>query len=135
MKTIPTISKYMTTCPVSVSSDLKLSEAMGTMKKNNIRHLPVIDKDQIVGLITDRDALLVESFQQADPGKITVKDVMQKDVYYVTPDAPIDAVAREMAVHKYGSAVVVSNDKVVGIFTTVDAMNVISDIISHTLHN
>jgi acetoin utilization protein AcuB len=43
-------------------------------------------------------------------------------VYCVSPDAPLVEVAREMAEHKYGSAVVVEGPKVVGVFTTTDAL-------------
>jgi acetoin utilization protein AcuB len=56
---------------------------------------------------------------------------MSQDVYAVTPDAPLDDVVAEMARRKYGSAVVVDHDQVVGIFTTVDVCQAFADML-HT---
>jgi CBS domain-containing protein len=47
---------------------------------------------------------------------------MSRDPYTTTPSAPLEEVARDMADRKYGSAVVVDHGKVVGLFTTVDAL-------------
>ena len=45
---------------------------------------------------------------------------MSTEVYSVSPDAPLDEVVEAMAKHKYGCAVVMQNNHVVGVFTTVD---------------
>jgi CBS domain-containing protein len=55
---------------------------------------------------------------------------MTVEVYAVGLDDPIDAVAERMAAHKRGCAVVVNRrDTVEGIFTTVDAMQVLADVL------
>ena len=49
------------------------------------------------------------------------------------PDAPVDEVVREMAGHKYGSAVVVDNGHVVGVFTAIDAMTAFAELLETRL--
>jgi acetoin utilization protein AcuB len=56
-----------------------------------------------------------------DITKLVVGDAMTEHPYTVSPDAPLDEVVDTMAANKYGSAVIMQNEKVVGIFTTVDA--------------
>lgn len=47
-----------------------------------------------------------------DPTKEKVEDAMSTVVYSVSPDAPLDEVVATMAEHKYGSAVVMQNDRI-----------------------
>jgi acetoin utilization protein AcuB len=119
-KSIPTVQKYMTTSPHTVGSDQTLAHAHKLLKELEVRHLPVLRGGELVGMITERDLALVETLRDVDPSVILVEDAMSQGVYTVSPDAPIDEVVTEMASKKYGSAVVMQNHKVVGIFTTVD---------------
>ena len=55
---------------------------------------------------------------------------MTVDVYTVTSDDPVDVVVEKMATHKYGSAVVMDpRGGVEGIFTTVDALQVLGEVL------
>jgi acetoin utilization protein AcuB len=47
----------------------------------------------------------------------------------VRPDTPVDEVAREMADRRYGCAVVIEGGKVVGVFTTTDALRALSELL------
>jgi acetoin utilization protein AcuB len=60
---------------------------------------------------------------------------MAQTVYSVAPDAPLEEVVAEMGERKYGSAVVMENNKVVGIFTTVDVCRAFAKILQHGLTN
>lgn len=128
-KSIPSVRKYMTTCPLSVAPEQHLADASRLMKENHIRHLPVLDQDALVGLISDRDINLIETMKGVDPTKITVEMAMSQEVFTVSPDDLLDEVAATMASRKYGSAVVMSNEKVVGMFTTVDALTALSELL------
>lgn len=130
-KPIPSIQKYMTTTPHSIGVDQTLARAHQAMRDNAIRHLPVLSGGRLVGILTDRDLGLVESLKDVDPAQVTVEDAMSTSVYAVAPDAPLDEVASTMAEHRYGSAIVMQNDKVVGIFTTVDACRALAELL-HT---
>ncbi|HEY1532804.1 MAG TPA: CBS domain-containing protein, partial [Polyangiaceae bacterium] len=120
-KPIPSVQKYMTTSPHTIGEDQPMALAHRMMREHHVRHLPVLREAKIVGLISDRDLNMVESLQDVDPRKVLVSEAMSQDPYVVSPDAPLDEVVSMMAEKKYGSAVVTQHDKVVGIFTTVDA--------------
>jgi len=119
-KSIPSVQKYMTASPHSVGVDQTLAMAHEVMRARGIRHLPVLDGGKLVGVVSDRDLHMIESLSGVDVHKVTVAEAMSTSVYAVEPETALDAVASTMAAHKYGCAVVIQNQKVVGIFTTVD---------------
>lgn len=132
-KPIPTIQKYMTTTPHSIGVEQPLSRAHTMMREHGIRHLPVLHGGKLMGILTDRDLRLVESLAGVDPTKVTVEDAMSTFVYAVSPETPLDEVVGTMGEAKYGSAVVMQNDKVVGIFTTVDACRAFAELLQTRL--
>lgn len=132
-KAIPTIQKYMTTSPHSIGSDQTLAKADEMMKAQGIRHLPVLSGGHIVGMLTDRDLHLIESMEGVDPRKVKVDDAMATNVYAIPPETPLDEVVATMGDKKYGSAVVLQNGKVVGIFTTVDLCRAFAELLNTRL--
>jgi acetoin utilization protein AcuB len=133
VKAIPTISKYMSTSPHSIGPAQSLATAHKLFRDHEIRHLPVLDGGRLVGLLTTRDVTLVESFESLDTNATKVEDVMATSVYTTSPDAALDEVCDHMAQHKYGSAVVVQNNHVVGIFTTVDICRATAELLRSRL--
>jgi acetoin utilization protein AcuB len=133
MKSIPAVQKYMTTSPHTIGSDQPVDKAMELMKKYKIRHLPVLDAGKLVGVVTDRDLKFYLSFAGTDPASDKVAELVDPEVFQVTPASSIDEVAAEMAERKLGSAIVMDNKKVVGIFTTVDALRALSEVFSTRL--
>lgn len=134
MKAIPKVDKYMTTSPHTIGVDQPLSQAHVMMHKYKIRHLPVLQAGKLVGVLTDRDLHLVETLKDVDPGKVTVEDAMTPGPYCISPGAPLDEVAAEMAEHKYGCAVVLDNNHVVGVLTTVDLARVLAETLRQRHH-
>lgn len=128
-KGIPTIQRYMTTSPLSVRPQETLAAAHSVMKDNDIRHLPVLDDQRLVGIITERDLALASSLEGVDPTKEVVRAAMNSKVFSVAPESPLDEVAAEMAAGKFGSAVVVQNHRVVGVVTTVDICRALSELL------
>lgn len=135
MKAMPRVDKFMTTSPHTIGLDQPLSQAHAMMHKHKIRHLPVLNGGQLVGVLTDRDLHLVETLRDVDPDKVTVEDAMTPSPYSVTPHAALDEVAAEMAEHKYGCAVVIDNTHVVGVLTTVDLARVLTDVLRQRYHD
>ncbi len=132
-KAIPKIQKFMTTVPICINRTDTVAAAHKVMREHDIRHLPVVDEDKLVGIVTQRDLHLIETLRDVDATKVTVDDAMTTNPYTVDPDAELDEVVAEMAEQKYGSAVVVQNHKVVGVFTTVDAMRAFSELLKSRL--
>ncbi len=123
----------MSTSPHSIGEDQSLRSAHEILNKHSIRHLPVLKGGKLVGMVTQRDLAVVESMKDVDPEKVMVSDVMSTDVYTVSPEAVLSEVTAEMASKKYGSAVVIDNHKVVGIFTTVDACQALTELLESRL--
>jgi len=130
-KAIPAVQKYMTTSPHTIGEDQPMSVAHRMLREHHIRHLPVLRDAKVVGLVSDRDLHLVETLKDVDPRQVSVGEAMSQDPYVVSPDAALDEVVSTMAEKKYGSAVVVQHQKVVGIFTTVDACRAFAELL-HT---
>lgn len=134
-KAIPSIYSFMTTCPHTIGHEQNIESATDLMREHKIRHLPVLKGGVLSGIISDRDIKLCLDFVGADESKIKVGDVCSEDVYTVAPQSPLDEVAKEMARKKVGSAVVLDHNKVVGIFTSVDAMNALATLLATRLHS
>jgi acetoin utilization protein AcuB len=120
---LPTVAEYMTRGPYAIEPRASLSKAVRTMRINGVRHLPVVDEGELVGIVSERDVDLTRAVAQADPADLTVEEAMTPNPYVVPPEAPLNDVARAMAKRKIGSAVVVQHERLVGVFTTTDALH------------
>jgi acetoin utilization protein AcuB len=122
-----TIADYMTTSPHSIGNDQPLAHAHQVMRDHHIRHLPVLNGGRLVGILSDRDLAFLENLRDVDAAKVRVDEAMTPSPYMVKRTSNLGQVAREMAEHRYGSAVVMDNDHVVGVFTTTDALRALAD--------
>jgi acetoin utilization protein AcuB len=123
-----TVADYMTPCPRSIRKNQTMAEAHPLMRKWKVRHLPVLERRRLVGLVSLGDLHLIETLKDVDPSQVPVEDAMTPDPYTVTPDARLPAVAREMEARKLGSALVVRNGEILGIFSTTDALRALSEL-------
>ena len=134
-KAIPQIHEYMTPTPLTIGADQMLSQAHVMMREHGIRHLPVLVGGKLAGIVSDRDLAIVETLRDVDPAKVTVEEAMSPLVYTVPPEAPLDEVAAHMAEHKLGSAVVLRGGKVAGVFTAVDGLRALAEVLhGHAKH-
>jgi acetoin utilization protein AcuB len=100
------------------------------MRTHQIRHLPVVENGKLVGIVSNRDLYLMETFPDARPEEIFIEEAMSADVYSVGLDEPLDQVVEEMAKRKLGAAVVLDGrGGVDGIFTSVDALQVLAEVL------
>lgn len=130
---MPELSRYMKPQPWTIRKDARLADAHRLMHEHGIRHLPVVERGQLVGLVSERDLHLVETLRASDPEELTVEHAMVEDVFTASADAPVDEVVEEMAHRKIGSAVALDRQgKVTGIFTTVDALQFFADVLRRT---
>lgn len=116
-----TMRDVMTSAPCTVETSVSLAQAHVLMRQHRCRHLPVLRQGALVGIVSERDLYLVETLAGANENLDQVADAMTPYVYTTTPDAKLRDVARVMAAEKYGCAVVLEGQKVVGVFTATDA--------------
>jgi acetoin utilization protein AcuB len=116
------IERYMSSVVVVIDPSQPLSEAIRLMRLHEVRHLPVVARNRITGLVSQRDVYLMQSLEPSDPSQILVSEAMTRDPYTVEPEESVDLVAREMVRRRIGSAVVAHGGKLFGLFTTTDAL-------------
>jgi acetoin utilization protein AcuB len=129
-----TVDRFMTHAPHTIGEDQPLRVAHEMMRLYGIRHLPVLQGGKLVGMLSQRDLFFIETLSAIDPEKVPVSDAMTTDTYAIGPRATLRKVAAEMADHRYGSAVVIDHDRVIGILTTVDGMRALSLLLSEQQH-
>lgn len=132
-KAVPHVSQFMTACPITVERTMTLAGAASLMKEHGIRHLPVMAGNKLLGVITERDIALACSFELVEPKKVSVYGAMAEELYTVEPDAPIDEVVATMGQRRLGSAIVLGDERILGIFTTVDVCRAFSELIGASL--
>jgi len=132
-KAIPTVMKYMTVTPHTIGFDQTIDAAHKVMNENEIRHLPVLKEGQISGVISDRDLKLALSIRGVEASKTTVEEIASSEVFLVKPESKLDEVAKMMAEKKIGSVLVVDHHRLVGIFTTTDALKALNELLGSRL--
>lgn len=127
--------------PVTISQEASFFEARKLIREEGVRHLPVVDKKgKLVGLITDRDireagpsdATLL-SVQEINYllGKLKVGGMMTsaEKLITVTPDTIIEKAVQLLHDNKIGSLPVVEGNKLVGIITETDILELFVDVV------
>lgn len=115
---------WMTARPVIVSPGDKLATVQALMREGRFRSVPVIEKDELVGMITDRDIRQ----HAGDLAQVEVRTVMTREVLTVTPQTSIRDVARLLWERKIGGMPVIDDTHVVGMVTTSDVMRAFTEI-------
>lgn len=109
-----TAKDIMTKGVVTVSPSTTVDELSSLLAKNRISGVPVVDKKKrVVGIATEADIL-------AKPGTKTVEEIMTKKVITVTPDTPVEEIAKILARKKIKRVPVVTEGKLVGIVSQAD---------------
>ena len=119
MKGIPPIKAVMTPFPHWIEIDAPLDQAREMMVRQQVRHLPVMERGRLVSVLAQKDVAPAPR-AGADSGR-TVRDVCETNAYVVGLSEPLDRVLLHMAQHHIESALVAKDDKLAGIFTVTDA--------------
>jgi acetoin utilization protein AcuB len=128
---MPVVDRYMTREPYSVSSTDSLSRVRHMLLVHSIRHLPVIDGGRLVGVISDRDLAAIEGVPGVDLARVEVARVMAAPVQ-VWGETPLDEVSELMTKRKSDCVVVQGGHGVAGIFTAMDALAALTDLLRRT---
>jgi acetoin utilization protein AcuB len=124
------VKNRMTKNPITVKPDLPIAEALEWMRREKVRHFPVVNKKgELVGIIA-RDDLLYASPSPVTSlsmweitylmSQVTVKEAMTAEVITTSEDTPLEEAARTMFDNKIGCLPVVRDGAVVGIITESD---------------
>jgi acetoin utilization protein AcuB len=128
------VKDQMTPDPICGFPDMPVTEAQKRMQEHNIRHLPILDKDEkLVGLVTQRSLMnaVPPDLGKFSPfvvnyvlAKLKVHNIMVKDVVTIGQDTPFEEAARIMADKKIGCLPVMRGEQLVGIISDNDLFNI-----------
>jgi acetoin utilization protein AcuB len=138
MATTGTVGKYdwikvvdvMTPNPITVSAEDTVGQAEELMGRNNIRQLPVVNKRELIGIISDRDirsflsSTLLSTTEDRDRALNTaVREVMTTNPIALAPDDELQDAVETLIEEKVGGIPVVDEaEGLVGIVTYVDML-------------
>lgn len=122
------VGDSMVSDPITIESNVGLLDAQEIMRAWGMRHLPVVEEEKLVGVLSDRDIYRAISLKKTND--LCVRDAMSEDPYVVQASETLAAVAKAMAEHKFGCVVIEgANKRVRGIFTTTDALYILSQLL------
>lgn len=132
------VGRRMTREVVTIEREASLRRARRIMDNTQIRHLPVVDRDRLIGLITDRDIRAAAPSSAADIAaadreefldQVKVGHVMSKKVFTATSETTIEEAALLMRQHKIGCLPVLEGSRLVGIITETDIFRVFMQVL------
>jgi CBS domain-containing protein len=129
------VQDCMTDAPIVVAPSTPLAEAYNLMFDHEIRRLPVVESDEVIGIVTLRD------LERAAPGRFedddletrlevaarTVREIMTYDPVTVSPEDTIQEAAERMLEYQISALPVVQDGHIVGIITESDIFKLIVD--------
>jgi len=132
------VGNIMSTNVVSVDEKTLIDDARKIMEAHKIRRLPVMKKDKLVGLVT-KHMLLEASPSPATSlsihelhyllAKMTVKEIMVKNPFTISPDMPAEEALQVGQEKGYGGFPVVENNRLVGMVTESDIVRIITRVL------
>lgn len=131
------VGERMTQPVVHVSPDTPIQEVLQLMKAKGIRRAPVVKAGKLVGIVSEKDLLNATPSMATSLSiwelnyllsKITVAELMTKDVITVTEETPIEEAAKIMADRKVGGVPVMAGKELTGIITETDLFRLLIEL-------
>jgi CBS domain-containing protein len=121
---------------LEVSDNLDLADDI--MRLGRIRHMPVLDRDRLVGILSQRDLFragassVLQLRREAERdwlGEVLVRSVMATRVFTISPEASIRDAVQVMIDKKVGCVPVVENDRLVGLLAESDCLRYLARVL------
>ncbi len=119
---------------ITLCEDDTLRDAINSVQRNHIRHIPIVEGKRLIGIVTDRDikratpslysGISQDKFDEMIAG-LSLGRVMTRDPVSVSPDMSIKAAVQMMIGKKYGALPVVEGGELVGIITDIDFLRIL----------
>jgi acetoin utilization protein AcuB len=133
-----TAGELMTGNPATVTPQTTVAEARDLMRELDVRHLPVVDGEALIGMVSDRDVgnfdaarLLSEEGADALRRRLTVPiiQIMSTDVVAAEPDTEMSELIAMLLEHKVGALPVILSGtrQIVGIVSYIDVLRAVGD--------
>jgi CBS domain-containing protein len=132
MKKYVSVASIMTKdlIKLKLTDDLTMAEAL--FKKHKIRHIPIVEGDAILGILSYTDLLRISYVDVVDEDAqdvpvtvynvFSIKQVMTKRLVTISPETTVKEAAEIIAQNEFHSLPVCDNGTLVGIVTTTDLL-------------
>lgn len=128
------VAEVMTTPATTINASATLADVLTVMSRRGIRHLPVLDGERLVGMVSDRDLKrAIVSLTMAEGGesihgrleRVAVSTVMTTPVDTIEAAFPLEEAARRMRARRISALPVMDAGRIVGIVTDTDVLELI----------
>lgn len=109
--------------PLTIAADETIGIAIQTMLWHGIRHLPVLDEQRLVGVVSNHDLAWYRARVGANANAQSVREAMHADPRTAGPDESLTEAAARMAEHRIGCLPIVENGMLVSMVTTTDILS------------
>lgn len=115
------VSEAMTARPRCVTPDTTLKQVAEVMESEDIGSVPVLDGEQLSGMITDRDIVIRAVAKGKNPDGMPVREIFSRDVVSIGPEDDLSDALQLMATHQVRRLPVVDDEnRLVGIVSQAD---------------
>jgi len=121
------VKERMSPDPRTVGSEASVDEALGVMTAHGVRHLPVVDNGDLVGLVTDSQ--LRTAWFPSLLEEVQVRDVMTDTPITIDQDSTVYQAARILYNNKLTGLLVLDQGKLTGIITLADILGLFVDLL------
>lgn len=132
------VKNRMTKSPYTISANASITDAVALMREKNLKRIPVVDSDKVVGILTQNDVQKVSPTKATSLSifeinyllsKTSVKDAMTKNPITIDEDNLLEEAAVLMRQNRIGTLPVVESGKLVGIITESDIFDAFIDLL------
>ena len=132
------IAEVMTRSLVTLTPEQTLRDAVELLRSKHIRHLPVVEGSQLIGIVTDRDVKratpsLLSGVDRDEYDRVLdetkIAQIMTREPMTVTPETGLKAAVKVFIDRKVGALPVFSGSQLVGIITEIDLLRVFHDML------
>lgn len=119
----------MTRRVTTVTPNTTVLTALRLLYIQSIRHLPVVEDGQLIGIVSDRDLTpAARSASSSARRDATVRTVMTPAVRWMRPDDDLIAATRQMLAWRISALPVIDHGQLAGILTTTDCLNAMLEV-------
>ena len=116
------VKEYMTRNPIVLTSNEDVNNAFKLLLENGIRQAPVVDKGELVGIVTDRD-LRMAMVKNLKMNNLTVGLIMTKHPVIITEDTKVTDASKLISIGKFNAIPVIEESgELIGIISTSDIL-------------
>jgi CBS domain-containing protein len=128
------VSGHMRICVFTLEPHDLLPKAVHLMRRKRIRHVPILDQDRLIGMVSDHDirrAVGRRAVGWAAEGpewaaEVTMRDIMTFDVRTISPSSTLAEAADQLLQWRIGALPVLEDSRLVGIITGTDLLHVLT---------